>query len=67
MLMPAPPSRDSRATSSLRIDQQPATTKRASNQVGQTDEHQLSRDGAAVACDEQLLTGGVRVPVKGAF
>jgi len=26
MLMPVPPSRDSRATSSLRIDQQPATT-----------------------------------------
>jgi hypothetical protein len=26
MLTPVPPSRDSRATSSLRIDQQPATT-----------------------------------------
>jgi hypothetical protein len=35
--------------------------QRASNQVGQTAEHQQSRDAAAVACDEQLRSLATKI------
>jgi hypothetical protein len=66
MLMRVPPSRDSRATSSLRIDQQPATTS-ALVQLGPNEVHNqikfVSRGGQSVA--DELAESVIELSPRG--